>query len=89
MFLGQDYALSILSGNVQERVAQSRRIGWFVFGLLLIFSIAGIGLLRSAFLPKPEDHLHLYDRVLRLIGAMILLIPPTVGIIMVILECRS
>ncbi len=89
MLLGQNYALALLSGNVAERLAQNRRVGWMLFGLLLVFGIASVGLFRSAFLPKPEEHLHLFDRVLRLIGAMILSIPPIVGIIMVILECRS
>ena len=47
-------------------------------GLFILLLVVGYGLgawdmLRSAIKPKPEDHLNWYDRVLRIVGALIFL----------------
>ena len=47
-------------------------------GLFILLLVVGYGLgawdmLRSAIRPKPEDHLNWYDRVLRIVGALIFL----------------
>lgn len=47
-------------------------VGLFVLLLLVGMPFGGWGLLRSAIKPKSEDHLHWYDRVLRIIGALML-----------------
>jgi hypothetical protein len=46
--------------------------GLFVLLLLIGTPFGGWDLLRSAIKPKPEDHLRWYDRVLRVVGALML-----------------
>lgn len=47
--------------------------GLLALVLICGFVPASVKLFRSAVRPKPEDHLRWYDRVLRVIGAVIFL----------------
>ena len=47
-------------------------VGLFVLLLLVGIPFGGWDLLRSAIKPKPQDHLRWFDRVLRVIGALML-----------------
>ena len=46
-------------------------VGLFVLLLLVGMPFAGWDLVRSAIKPKPQDNLRWYDRVLRILGALI------------------
>ena len=45
-------------------------VGLFMFLLAIGYGLATWNIVRSATKPKPENHLHWYDRVLRAIGAL-------------------